>query len=64
MMNIDQAKHLASSARVIGMAQFGHYGYAQIKAATMDYRVFGSSLLMYLASEAVAWYLLGKAKGK
>ncbi len=46
------------------MAQFGHYGYAQIKAATMDYRVFGSSLLMYLASEAVAWYLLGKAKGK
>ncbi len=61
-MNLEQAKHLANSARAIGMAQFAAYGYAALKSAQTEWSVVLASLAGYLVSELVAYQLLGRAE--
>ena len=61
-MNLDQAKHLANSARAVGMAQFAAYGYAALKSVHTDWTVVLASLAGYLVSELAAYQLLGRTE--
>lgn len=61
-MNLEQAKHLANSARAIGVAQFAAYGYDAMKSVNTDWAVVLASLIGYLISEVLAYKLLGRAE--
>ena len=61
-LNSDQAKHAASSLRIIAMAQFASYGYMQWKADIPQPFVFTASLGVYVLLEGVALWLLGRGE--
>ena len=60
-LNMDQAKHAASSLRVIGMAQFATYGYGQLQSTQPDLRVLMSSAVVYVLLEAISLMMLGRS---
>ncbi len=61
-MNLEQSKHIANSARMLGMAQFAAIGYKTWGASTTDWRIFGVSAIMYLVAEVLAYKVLGAVK--
>ncbi|NOZ37590.1 MAG: hypothetical protein GXP11_05890 [Gammaproteobacteria bacterium] len=60
-MNIEQSKHLANSARIIGMAQFAAYGYKAMNAHPVDQFWLLGSAVFYVAVEVIAFRLLERA---
>ncbi len=61
-MNIEQSKHVANSARMVGAAQFAAIGYKTWGAQATDWRIFGVSAVLYLIAELLAYKVLGTAK--
>jgi hypothetical protein len=58
VLNNTQNKHLANSMRIIGMAQFAHYGFIALQNDTILKLFF--SIGAYLVAEIVALTLLKK----
>lgn len=56
--NADQAKHAANSLRVIGMAQFAAYGYAELQSDQTNLGILRASALVYIALEFLNLRLL------
>ena len=60
-MTLEQAKHIANSLRVIGMAQFATYGYTELHSQQTYTLVIAASAVAYLALEAISLKMLGNA---
>ena len=60
-MNLEQAKHLSNSARIIGMAQFAAYGYKALGLNPVDKFSLVASAVFYIAVEIIAYRLLARA---
>ena len=58
-LNSAQAKHLANSARIVGMSQFAVYGYQAWVLPRSDWMIFLGSAGFYLAAELFSLYILG-----
>ncbi len=58
MLNKTQNKHLANSLRVIGMAQFAHYGFIALQSDNVLQLFF--SISAYIITELIALKLLNK----
>ena len=58
MLNKTQNKHLANSLRIVGMAQFAHYGFIALQSDNMLKLLF--SIGAYFIIEIIALILLNK----
>ena len=56
--NENQSKHIANSLRIVGMAQFAHYGYIGMQDG--DTIKIYSSAVVYFVMEVLAYFVLKK----
>jgi hypothetical protein len=56
--NENQSKHIANSLRIVGMAQFAHYGYIGLQDG--DAIKIYSSACVYFIMEVMAYFVLKK----
>ncbi len=61
-MNIEQAKYLANSARIIGMSQFAAYGYKALVLPSVKWPIVLGSVAVFLVIETVSYTLLSRAE--